>query len=87
MLNQLLIYKWYGQILKKQTNNWNNNYIKYEISGDRNKNLSVKEYLDKIKPYLRDMIINFKKSGTLKIHLTITINFISSKNVDRRATI
>ena len=33
------------------------------------------------------MIINFKKSGTLKIHLTITINFISSKNVDRRATI
>ena len=30
-------------------NFWNNNYIEYESSGDRN-NLSVKEYLDKIKP-------------------------------------
>ena len=27
---------------------WNNNYIEYESSGDRN--LSVKEYLDKVKP-------------------------------------
>ena len=25
-------------------NFWNNNYIEYECSGDRNKNLSVKEY-------------------------------------------
>ena len=32
-------------------NFWNNNYIEYESSGDRSKNLSVKEYLDKIKPY------------------------------------
>ena len=29
---------------------WSNNYIKYESSGDRNKNLSVKEYLGKVKP-------------------------------------
>ena len=35
-------------------NFWNNNYIEYESSGDRNKKLSVKEYLEKIKPYLRD---------------------------------
>ena len=42
----------------------NNNYIKYESSGDKNKNLSVKEYLDKIKPYLRDIIINLQKSDT-----------------------
>ena len=34
----------------------NNNYIKYESTGYRNKNLSVKEYLNKIKPYLRDLI-------------------------------
>ena len=60
-------------------NFWNNNYIKYESSGDRNKNLSVKEYLDKIKPYLRDIIINLQKSDTWKIQLTIPINFISSK--------
>ena len=44
-------------------NFWNNNYIEYESSGDRN-NLSVKEYLDKVKPYLRDIIINLQKSDT-----------------------
>ena len=39
-----------------------NNYMEYESSGNKNKNLSVKEYLDKIKPYLRDIIINLQKS-------------------------
>ena len=47
-------------------NFWNKNYIEYENSGDRNKNLSVKEYLDKIKPYLRDIIINLQKSDNGK---------------------
>ena len=32
-------------------NFWNNNYIKYESNGDKNKTLSVKEYLDEINPY------------------------------------
>ena len=31
-------------------NFWNNNYIEYESSSDRNKNLSVKEYVDKLNP-------------------------------------
>ena len=30
-------------------NIWNNNYIKYERSSNRNKNLPVKEYLDETK--------------------------------------
>ena len=60
-----------------------NNYIKYKRSGDRNKNLSVKEYLNEIKPYLRDKILNLQKSDTWKIQLTIAINFISSKDVDK----
>ena len=64
-------------------NFWNNNYIKYERSCDRNKNLTVKEYLHKNKPYLRDIIINLEKSDTLKIQLAIAINFISSKYVDQ----
>ena len=34
-----------------------NNYMEYKSSGD-------KEYLDKIKPYLRDIIINIQKSDT-----------------------
>ena len=51
--------------------------------GDRNKNLSVKEYLDKIKPCLRDIIINIQEIDTWKIQLAIAINFISSKDVDK----
>ena len=33
------------------------------------KNLSVKEYLEKIKPYLRYIMIGFQKSDTWKIQL------------------
>ena len=36
---------------------WNNNCIEYESNGDKNKSLSVKDYLDEIKPFLRDIII------------------------------
>ena len=68
-------------------NFWNINYIKYESSGDRNKNLSVKEYFDKIKPYLRDIIINLQKSDTWKIQLTTAINFISSEDVDEKCVV
>ena len=32
-------------------NFWSNNYIEYERNGDRNKTLSVEEYLNKIGPY------------------------------------
>ena len=57
-----------------------NNDIEYKSKGDK-KTLSVKEYYNKIKPYLKDIINGLKKSGTWKIQLiTITINFISSKN-------
>ena len=37
--------------------------------------LSIKEYLDKIKPYLKDIINNFKNYDTWEIQLTIAINF------------
>ena len=39
----------------------------------------VQEYLDKIRPYLRDIVNDLKQSDKWKIQLTITINFISSK--------
>ena len=32
-----------------------NNYIEYENNGDRNKTISIKEYLDEIKLYLKDI--------------------------------
>ena len=66
--------------LKKVTNFWNYSYTEYESNGDRNKNLSLEEYLDKIRPYLRDIIIDLHESDTWKIQLTIAINFISSKD-------
>ena len=44
--------------------------------------LSVEEYFDKIRPYLKDIINDLKKSDTWKIQLTIASNFISSLNGD-----
>ena len=41
---------------------WSNNYIEYKSSGDANKTLSVEEYLNKIRPYLKDIIDNLKNS-------------------------
>ena len=64
------------------------NYIEFESNRDRNKALSIKEYLNKIRPYLRFIINDLKKSDTWKIELTwksqltIAINFISSKDTD-----
>ena len=69
------------------TNVMNNDYIEYESNSDRNKNVSVKEYLNVIKPYLKDMIIDLQISDTWKIQLTIAINFISSKDVDEQCVI
>ena len=43
-------------------NFWRNNYIEYESNSDRYKTLSVKEYLNKIRPYLKDIIYNLQKS-------------------------
>ena len=46
-------------------------------------NLSLEEYLDKIKPYLRDIIIDLQESDTWKIQLTIAISFFCPKDVDK----
>ena len=45
--------------------------------------LSIKEYFAEIKPYLNDLIDDFKTQGEWKIQLTMTINFISSKYSDQ----
>ena len=42
----------------------------------------MEEYLNKIRPYLKDIINNLKTSDTWKIQLTIANNFISSINND-----
>ena len=59
-------------------NFWSNNHIEYESNRDRNKTLPVEEYFNKIRPYLKDIINNLKKSDTWKIQLTIANSFIPS---------
>ena len=47
-----------------------------------NKTLSIEEYLNKVRPYLKDIITDLKKSDAWKIQLTIPINFMSFKDTD-----
>ena len=46
---------------------FNGNYIEYKSKGDKDGNLSPKEYLDIIRPYLSDMINNHKTRREWKI--------------------
>ena len=48
-------------------NVWSNNYTDYKCNGDKNKVLSVEEYLNKIRPYLKGILNNLKKSDMWKI--------------------
>ena len=69
-----------GEDYCKIINFWNNNYIEYESNGDKNRNLSLKEYFNKNEPYLRNAIIDLQNFDAWKIQLTIAINFMSSKD-------
>ena len=70
-----------------ETNNtFNRNYIEYENKGDKNKTLSIKEYFNMVRPYLRDIINDYKSQGEWKIQLTMINNFISSKDYDEIRT-
>ena len=65
---------------------FNGNYIEYESTGDKDKNLSPKQYLHGIRPYLRDMIIDHETRTEWKIQLTMRINFISFKDFEETCT-
>ena len=69
---------------KKTASSFNNNYyyIEYESIGDKDKILTIKEYLYVITPSLSNVINNHKTKYEWKIYLTILINFISSKYSD-----
>ena len=76
---------------------FNNNYIEYESRGDKDKRLSVGEYLYMIMRYLENMRNNHKAlirdsnsviieddfSGEWKIQLTMRINFFSSLDPEK----
>ena len=65
----------YKPILVKSV--YNNNYVQYEIKGDRI--LTIQKYLALIEKYLRELINRYKNEGEWKIQLTAEINFISLK--------
>ena len=52
-------------------------YMLYESRGDKDAKLALYEYFDKIKPYLKDMIDDYKSKGEWKIQITMRIIFIS----------
>ena len=49
---------------KKVSNFWNNNYIEYESNGDKNRNLLLDRYLNKIETYLRNIITDLQNSDS-----------------------
>ena len=51
-----------------------NNYIEYTTRGDRYENLSPKEYLKIIRPYLRDLINNHKPTTELNNNANNNVN-------------
>ena len=57
-----------------------NNYIQHESKEDKDKILASREYLNMIRPYLLDMINDYKNKGEWTIQLSAEINFISSKS-------
>ena len=52
-------------------------YVLYESKRDKDNNLSIDEYFDIIRPYLRDMIDNHKARGGWKRQLKMRIIFVS----------
>ena len=52
-------------------------YTLYESRGDKDNMLATYEYFDKIKPYLKDMIDDYKSKGEWKIQLVMRVIFVS----------
>ena len=52
-------------------------YMLYESRGDKDPKLALYEYFDKIIPYIKDMINDYKFKAELKIHITMRIIFVS----------
>ena len=52
-------------------------YMLYESRGDKDAKLALYEYFEKIIPYLKDMINNYKSKGEWKIQITMRIIFVS----------
>ena len=80
---------YYKPILVKGS--FNENYKYYESRGDKDKKLSIEQYLDMIKPYLSDLINENKaienNSNEWKIQINMHVNFVSSNDTGEIRTI
>ena len=80
---------YYNPILVKSS--FKDNYKYFESRGDRDKKLSVKQYLYKIMPYLIDLINEHKtienNSNEWKIQINMHANFFSSNDTGEICTI
>ena len=77
---------YYKPILVKSS--FKGNYKYYESRGDKEKRLSVKQYLNKITPYLYDLINDHRIARRVwKIQISMRVNFISSKDTGETRTI
>ena len=61
---------------QKIRGDFDDDYIEYEINGDKGKTLSIEESLNMIRPYL-GKIIDGHKDGW-KIQLTMEVSFVST---------
>ena len=55
---------------------------KLKMKLNKNINLPLDEYLNKIRPYSRNIIIDLQNLDMWKIQLTTAVNFISSKDAE-----
>ena len=62
---------YYKPVITKSA--FNKNYIPYENKGNKDKILTINEYLDMIRPYLSDIIKDRKTQGEWKIYSGNTI--------------
>ena len=80
---------YYKPILVKSS--FKENYKYYESRGDKDKKLSIEQYLDVIKPYLSDLINDHKaietSSNEWKIQINMHINFVSSNDTGEIRTV
>ena len=74
---------YYKPILAKQS--FDHNYEFYACTGNKNKESSLKQYIDKVLPYLGDLIN--KKKDNQKIQLDVGINMGYNINSKKKYTI
>ena len=86
LLGQISEEDYYKTIFVKSS--FDGNYKYYESRGDKEKRLSVKQYLNKITPYLYDLINDHRIARRVwKIQISMRVNFISSKDTGETRTI